>query len=75
MLLTEYKPVNSLDLNNYDGRWYQVYKDLTDMTFQGFGTCAVADYLQYYDANNVTVLNSQIDKDGTINKISWNSLL
>ena len=65
----EYKPVNSLNLKNYDGRWYQVYKDLSDMTFQGFGTCAVADYV-ILSGNNVSVLNSQIDKDGTLDQIT-----
>lgn len=65
----EYKPVTSLDLNSYDGRWYQVYKDLSDMSFQGFGTCAVADYT-ILDSNNVSVLNSQIDKDGTLDQIN-----
>ena len=64
----EYKPVDMLDLKSYDGRWYQVYKDLSDMTFQGFGTCAVADYVILSD-NNVSVLNSQIDKDGTLDQI------
>ena len=64
-----YEPVKSLNLNNYVGRWYQVYKDLTDMTFQGLGTCAVADY-SILDYNNVSVLNSQIDKDGSVNQIS-----
>ena len=68
-LSQEYKPVDELDLTSYDGRWYQVYKDLTDMTFQGFGTCAVADYT-ILDDNQVAVLNSQIDKDGTLNQIS-----
>src|SRR6056300_830605 len=65
----EYKPVDSLNLKNYDGRWYQVYKDLSDMSFQGFGTCAVADYL-ILDANNISVLNSQIDKDGSLDQIT-----
>ena len=65
----EYKPVDSIDLKSYDGRWYQVYKDLSDMTFQGFGTCAVADYL-ILDTNNISVLNSQIDKDGTLDQIT-----
>ena len=40
----EYKPVEELNVNNYEGEWFQVYKDLGDMTFQGFGTCAVAEY-------------------------------
>ena len=65
----EYMPVNVLDLTLYDGRWYQVYKDTTDMTFQGFGTCAVADYT-ILNSNNVTVLNSQIDKDGSLDQIN-----
>ena len=65
----EYKPVDSLNLKNYDGRWYQVYKDLSDMSFQGFGTCAVADYV-ILSGNNVSVLNSQIDKDGSLDQIS-----
>lgn len=65
----EYVPVDSLDLHKYDGRWFQVIKDLSDMTFQGFGTCAIADYT-IASSNNVTVLNSQIDKDGTIDQIS-----
>jgi lysozyme C len=64
-----YEPVDFLDLKSYDGRWYQVYKDLSDMTFQGFGTCAVADYL-ILDANNISVLNSQIDKDGSLDQIT-----
>lgn len=65
----EYIPVDELDLSSYDGRWYQVYKDVSDMSFQGFGTCAVADYA-ILDANNVSVLNSQIDKDGTLDQIT-----
>ena len=65
----EYTPVDELDLSSYDGRWYQVYKDVSDMSFQGFGTCAVADYA-ILDANNVSVLNSQIDKDGTLDQIT-----
>lgn len=63
-----YKPVDELDLSLYIGRWYQVYKNRFDMTFQGKGTCAVADYNLL--ANNVTVLNSQLDKDGTVNQIA-----
>ena len=39
------------------------------MTFQGFGTCAVADYT-ILNSNNVTVLNSQIDKDGSLDQIN-----
>lgn len=63
----EYAPVHNLDLPMYMGRWYQVYKNRFDMTFQGDGTCAVADYGLL--TSNVTVLNSQIDKDGSIDQI------
>ncbi len=65
----EYKPLDNLNVNNYEGRWYQVYKDLGDMTFQGFGTCAVADYKLQNDGI-ISVLNSQVNKDGTINQIA-----
>lgn len=65
----DYKPVDNLELNMYDGRWFQVIEDLTDMSFQGFGKCAVADY-SILNSNNVTVLNSQIDKDGSLDQIS-----
>jgi len=61
-------PLSSLDLPLYMGRWYQVYKDNFDKTFQGDGTCSVADYGLL--SSNVTVLNSQLDKDGTVNQIS-----
>ena len=61
------KYVENLDLNMYMGRWYQVYKDKFDMTFQGQGTCAVADYA--LTNTNVTVLNSQFNKNGSIEQI------
>lgn len=61
-------PLSTLDLPLYMGRWYQVYKDKFDKTFQGDGTCAVADYGLL--SSNVTVLNSQLDKDGTVNQIA-----
>ena len=61
-------PVDNLDLLMYSGRWYQVIKDRFDMSFQGEGTCAVADY--GLTETNVTVLNSQIDKDGKVDQIA-----
>jgi lipocalin len=63
-----YKPVDELNIDNYTGRWYQVYKDIGDMTFQGFGTCAIADYKLEY--NTISILNSQINKDGSVNQIT-----
>jgi lipocalin len=67
-ILEEYEPVSSVDLSMYSGRWYQVYKDVFDMTFQGEGRCAVADYTIIGD--KVGVLNSQINKDGKVGQIS-----
>jgi len=64
----EYLPVSELDLSKYMGRWYQVYKDRLDDTFQGHGTCAVADYSLL--KSNVSVLNSQINKDDSVAQIS-----
>jgi len=61
-------PVDNLDLLMYSGRWYQVIKDRFDMSFQGECTCAVADY--GLTETNVTVLNSQIDKDGKVDQIA-----
>ena len=60
--------ISSVDLSMYSGRWYQVYKDVFDMTFQGEGRCAVADYTIIGD--KVGVLNSQINKDGKVGQIS-----
>ena len=62
-----YQPVKYVDLSMYSGRWYQVYKDYFDMTFQGKGTCSVADYT--IEGNKVGVLNSQIDKNGKVDQI------
>lgn len=65
----EYKPVAYLELDKYTGRWFQVIKDLSDMTFQGLGTCTIADYSITKNSNNITVLNSQFDKDGSVDQI------
>jgi lipocalin len=67
-MVEEYAPVSNVDLSMYSGRWYQVYKDVFDMTFQGEGRCAVADYTILED--KVGVLNSQINKDGKVSQIS-----
>lgn len=64
----EYSPVEILDLDMYVGRWYEVYQDKFDMTFQGEGKCAVADYT--LEKDKVSVLNSQVDKYGKVDQIS-----
>lgn len=64
----DYKPVENLELDKYTGRWFQTIKDVFDMSFQGLGTCAVADYSRENNSN-ITVLNSQFDKDGSVDQI------
>jgi len=61
-------PVDNVDLDMYSGRWYQIYKNHFDMLFQGEGTCAVADYT--ITRKNISVVNSQIDKNGKIDQIT-----
>lgn len=68
LCVAEYSPVSTLDLPMYMGRWYQMYKDQFDNTFQKDGTCAVADYS--LTSSNVTVLNSQLDRNGVVDQIS-----
>ena len=67
LILADYQPVSKLDLSMYVGRWYQVYKNRFDMTFQGYGSCAIADYRLV--TSNMTVLNTQFNKDGSISQI------
>lgn len=62
-----YEPVDKVDLTMYTGRWFQIYKNHFDMLFQGEGTCSVADYK--LDNDKIQVLNSQLDKDGSVNEI------
>tara|TARA_B100001287_G_C22675390_1_gene527387 strand:- start:1712 stop:2746 length:1035 start_codon:yes stop_codon:yes gene_type:complete len=62
-----YQPVNYVDLSMYSGRWYQVYENYVDTTFQGKGNCSVADYTIIED--KVGVLNSQIDENGNVDQI------
>lgn len=64
----DYSPVDNVDLDMYSGRWYEIYKNHFDMLFQGEGKCAVADYT--ITSNNISVVNSQIDKNGRIDQIT-----
>ncbi len=65
----KFMPVDTLDLSMYSGRWYEVYQDTFDMSFQGEGTsCAVADYMM--TTNNITVVNSQFNKYNRVEQIS-----
>lgn len=65
---SEYKAVNELDLNKYIGEWFEVYGDNFDKTFQGDGKCVKAFYK--FNDNNVTVLNTQLDKKNKLDSIN-----
>ena len=64
----EYKAVDELDLNKYVGSWYEVYGDNFDKTFQGNGKCVKAFYK--FNDYNVSVLNSQLDKNDNSDSIT-----
>ena len=63
----DYEAVQELDLDKYVGKWYQVYEDRFDKTFQGNSKCSVAHYKM--NSNNISVINSQINYDGNIETI------
>lgn len=64
-----YSYVDEVDLTLYTGTWYQVYGDLVDRTFEGFGSCITATY-EIQEDGNVSVFNSQQSPNGTIETIS-----
>ena len=61
--------VDDLNIDNYLGHWIQVYGAPTNTIFQGYGTCITADY-GLLDNGDVSVLNSQLDKNKQIEKIN-----
>jgi apolipoprotein D and lipocalin family protein len=61
--------VPELDVGKYTGRWYQVLGAPTNEIFQGYGTCLTADY-GILPNGTVSVLNSQLDKDGNLEQIA-----
>lgn len=64
-----FTPVTELDLPKYMGHWFQVYASPIDYTFQGYGKCMAADY-QILGENNVSVLNTQYNKNNQFEQIS-----
>ena len=62
-LCKEYKAVDNLDLNEYTGKWLQVYGNSFDKVFQGDGSCVTAHY-SLQDDGKVKVYNEQIDSNG-----------
>ena len=63
-----YTYVPELNLEQYDGKWFEVYKDLFDETFQKGGSCVTAEYT-ILDNGNVSVFNSEILPSGEISTI------
>uniref|UniRef100_A0A6C0IF40 Lipocalin/cytosolic fatty-acid binding domain-containing protein n=1 Tax=viral metagenome TaxID=1070528 RepID=A0A6C0IF40_9ZZZZ len=61
--------ITELNLNSYLGHWFQVYGAPTNAIFQGYGTCATAEY-GVLDNGQISVLNSQLNKNKEIEKIS-----
>lgn len=64
-----YTYVPELNLNQYDGLWYEVYEDLFDETFQKGGRCVKADYT-LFENGTVGVLNTEILPNGTESSIT-----
>ena len=61
--------VSELKLDAYLGHWTQMYGAPTNAIFQGYGTCATADY-GLMDNGQVSVLNVQLNKNKEIKQIS-----
>jgi len=68
-LENNFTTVSELDLEKYQGHWYQVYAAPIDFTFQGYGKCITADYA-ILGPNNVSVLNSQVNRNDELEQIS-----
>jgi len=60
--------VDVLNLDKYQGRWYQIYGNNFDQLFEKFASCITADYTLIPNGN-VSVLNSQYDKTKGISQI------
>ena len=60
---TSYAPVNTLNLNQYLGRWYQMYQDIPDSIFEGKAKCIIADY-NLKNESTINVLNSETTSKG-----------
>jgi len=65
----EYKAVDELNLDQYVGKWYQVYQDKFNKLFQGNGRCATAEYA-IVGTNDVSVFNQQINNKNEYDSIA-----
>jgi apolipoprotein D and lipocalin family protein len=64
-----YTYVEELNLSQYDGTWFEVYKDIFDETFQKGGSCVTAEYT-LLENGKVSVLNKEILPNGTESTIT-----
>ena len=60
--------VEELDLEKYQGTWYEVYDNLFDETFQKGGSCVRADYTLNSEGT-IDVLNREVNKRNQIEEI------
>ena len=65
----EYKAVDYLNVDQYLGKWYQVYSDKFDDSFQKNGRCSTANY-GLLENNNISVLNKELDENDKIDSIT-----
>lgn len=65
----EYAFVQKVDLESYVGKWYQVYGDALDATFEGISpSCVEAEYGLKNDGN-ISVKNTEINRRGSVQSI------
>jgi lipocalin len=68
-IFTIFATVATLNINQFMGKWYQVYSDpFVKSTFEQNGRCVEANY-ELVSKNNISVHNLQLDKDGNIQEI------
>jgi apolipoprotein D and lipocalin family protein len=63
-----YSYVEELDLEKYQGTWYEAYDNLFDQTFQKGGSCVRADYT-INNEGTVDVLNREVNIHGDVESI------
>lgn len=68
-LINSINTVKELDLQKYQGRWYQIYGNAFDQTFEKFGKCITAEYT-IIPNQNITILNSQLNLLNNLEQIS-----
>lgn len=62
-------PIVDLDVNSYLHHWIQVYGAPTNVIFQGYGTCATADY-ELLENGNISVMNTQLNENKQLETIN-----